>query len=188
VSGVYFDRLGNDGDTLTLSIGATSLFSINYQDANPWPDSADGDGYSMVLANPAAPTLASSWRSSTALHGNPAAVDTAFPFTGTALVDVDGDGIPAIVEHFFSTSDSVKNSTPITGSRTVDGRMQLTFPRRLAADDLVLQVQVSSDLVNWTTNTTRTSHINNGNNTATETWTANSPTSPQFMRLRVVKP
>ncbi len=188
VSGVYFDNLGNDGDTLTLSLDATPLFSLNYQDAAPWPDSADGDGYSLVLANPAAPTLASSWRTSTAIHGNPAASDTAFPFTGTALADLDGDGIPALTEHFFSTSDAVKNSAPITAARTVDGRLQITFPRRLAADDLTLQVQVSTDLVNWTTNTARTAHINNGNNTATETWTANAASSPQFMRLRVVKP
>ncbi len=187
VEGVYFDSLGNDGDTLTLSVGATTLFSMNYQDVAPWPDSADGDGYSLILANPAAPTLASSWRTSTAINGNPTTSDTALPFTGTALADVDKDGIPALLEHFFSTNDTVQNASPIAASRTVDGRLQITFPRRLAADDLALNVEVSTDLTTWTADTTRTAHINNGNNTATETWTATAASNAQFMRVRVVK-
>ena len=184
---MYFDSLGNDGDTLTLSVGATTLFSMNYQDVAPWPDSADGDGYSLILANPAAPTLASSWRTSTAINGNPTTSDTALPFTGTALADVDKDGIPALLEHFFSTNDTVQNASPIAASRTVDGRLQITFPRRLAADDLALNVEVSTDLTTWTADTTRTAHINNGNNTATETWTATAASNAQFMRVRVVK-
>ena len=187
VSGVYFDSLGNDGDTLTLSLGATPLISINYQDLAPWPDSADGDGYSLILANPAAPTLPASWRTSTAIHGNPGTSDTAFPFTGTPLADADKDGIPALLEHFFSTSDVIANSSPIVASRTGDGRLQITFSRRLAADDLALNVEVSTELINWTPATTRTAHINNGNNTATETWTAETASNSQFIRLRVVK-
>ena len=187
VEGVYFDSLGNDGDTLTLTIGATTLFSMNYQDVAPWPDSADGNGYSMVLANSAAPTLASSWRTSTAINGNPGTSDTAFPFTGTALADADNDGIPALLEHFFSTSDTTLNPSPIVASRALDGRLQITFPRRLAADDLAVNVEVSTDLVNWTADTARTAHVNNGNNIATETWTANTASNAQFMRVRVVK-
>ena len=187
VSAVYFDRLGNDGDTLTLSSGATTLTSLQYQDLAPWPDSADGSGYSLILTNPAAPTLGSSWRTSTAINGNPGTSDTAFPFTGTALADADKDGIPALLEHFFSTNDASTNASPIVASRTVDGRLQITFPRRLAADDLALNVEVSTDLINWTPATTRTAHINNGNNTATETWTAEIASNSQFIRLRVVK-
>ena len=187
VEGVYFDSLGNDGDTLTLSLGATTLFSINYQDTAPWPDSADGDGYSLVLANAAAPTLASSWRTSAVINGTPATSDSAFPFTGTALADLDNDGIPALLEHFFSTSDTAVNASPIVASRALDGRLQITFPRRLAADDLALNVEVSTDLTTWTADVTRTAHINNGNNTATETWTANAASNAQFMRVRVVK-
>lgn len=187
VEGIYFDRLGNDGDTLTLSIGATPLISLQYQDLAPWPGSSDGDGYSLILANPAAPSIASSWRTSTAINGNPGTSDAAFPFTSTALADLDKDGIPALLEHFFSTSETLNNASPITASHTLDGRLQITFPRRLAADDLALHVEVSTDLTNWTPATTRTGHINNGNNTATETWTADAASSAQFMRLRVVK-
>ncbi len=188
VAGVYFDRLGNDGDTLTLATGsATELISLQFQDVAPWPETADGNGYSLVLANVAAPALSSSWRTSIAVNGNPGTTDAAFPFTGTALADTDKDGIPALLEHFFMTNDTVSNRSPLTAGRTLDGRLQVTFPRRLAADDLTLTVEVSADLSSWTTAATRTAHINNGDGTATETWTADAVENAQFIRLRVAK-
>lgn len=78
-------------------------------------------------------------------------------------------------------------TAPLVITRTLDGHAQITFPRRLAADDLSVTVQVSTDLVTWSSATTRTAHINNTNGTATETWTANTASPVQFLRLRVVK-
>ena len=72
--------------------------------------------------------------------------------------------------------------------RTADGRQTLSFPRRLSVDSLRYIVEVSTDLVNWTTDTTRSQHLNHGDGTATETWTANTAEDHQFMRLRVTKP
>ena len=189
IAGVYFDRLGNDGDTLTLSTSTgTAIISLNYQDLAPWPDSADGNGYSLVLSSSAQPTAASSWRTSIAANGNPGSGDALTPFTGTALADADGDGIPALIEHFLAGSDSVRNATPLSATRTVDGRLALTFPRRLGADDLGYVVEASSDLASWNVAVSRTGHVNNGDGTANETWTTDLPGSAQFMRLRVVKP
>ena len=71
--------------------------------------------------------------------------------------------------------------------RTADGRATLTFPRRLSADDIVCAVEVSPDLLTWQPAATRTAHFNHGNGTATETWTANTASAPQFMRLRVTR-
>ncbi len=187
VAGVYFDRLGNDGDTLTLGTAAgAQLISLNYQDLAPWPNSADGDGYSLVLANAALPLEPASWRTSTALHGNPGTSDGT-TFSGNALADADTDGLPAMCEHFFATSDSIPNGPPLTAGRTLDGRATLSFPRRLSADDLTCTVEVSTDLVTWIADTSRTAHINHGNGTATETWTANAGAAQQFMRVRVTK-
>ena len=190
IAGIYYNRLGNDGDTLTLATSAnTTLLSLHYDDFAPWPESADGNGYSLVLANAALPTAATSWRTSTAINGNPGTSDST-TFTGTPLADADGDGLKALAEHFLATSDTNPASGPgvTTAGRTLDGRATLTFPRRLSADDLTYLVEVSPDLTTWTTATTRTAHVNNGNGTATETWTANSAATPQFMRLRVTKP
>ena len=190
IVGVYFDRLGNDGDTLTLATSAnTTLISLNYQDLAPWPETADGNGYSLVLANPALPTAAASWRTSTALNGNPGASD-ATTFTGTPLADADNDGLKALAEHFLATSDTNSAAGPgaTTPGRTLDGRATLTFPRRLSADDLTYVVEVSANLTSWSNATTRSAHVNNGNGTATETWTADTAASPQFLRVRVTKP
>lgn len=191
VAGVYFDRLGNDGDTLTLANAAgTPLISLNYQDLAPWPDSADGDGYSLILADTANPTAASSYRSSIASGGNPDSSDSALPFSAAPLADADKDGMNALLEYFLATSDTNGTSglAAISSGRTPDGRATLTFTRLLGADDLRYDVIVSPDLFTWTAAATRTSHINHGDGTATETWTANTPAARQFIQLRVTKP
>ena len=190
ITGIYYNRLGNDGDTLTLATSAnTPLISLHYDDFAPWPETADGNGYSLVLANAALPTAATSWRTSTALNGNPGASD-ATTFTGTPLADADNDGLKALAEYFLATSDTNPATGPgaTTAGRTIDGRATLTFPRRLSADDLTYVVEVSADLATWSAAATRTAHVNNGNGTATETWTARTAATPQFLRLRVTKP
>lgn len=190
VAGVYFDRLGNDGDTLTLATAAnTPLVSVHYGDVAPWPNSADGDGYSLVLTNPSAPGAPASWRTSVASGGNPGASDGT-SFTGNPLVDFDGDGLVALVEHFLGTSDSngASGLTTLVPGRAANGCATLSFSRRLSADDLLYAVEVSTDLATWSPAATRTAHFNQGNGFATETWTANTPASPQFVRVRVTKP
>ena len=190
ITGVYFDRLGNDGDTLTLTTsGNAQLISLHYIDAAPWPDSADGDGYSLVLANPSAPTAANSWRTSTNVNGTPGGTDSV-RFLGDPLTDADHDGLAAILEHFLATSDTDGSSgmSAVIPGVTADGRATITFPRRLSSDDLVYTVEVSTDLNNWTADVTRTSHINNGNDTATETWAADAADVRQFLCIRVTRP
>ena len=188
VGGVYFDRLGNDGDTLTLSSGATTITTLQYQDIAPWPDSADGDGYSLVLTNINSPTSPNSYRTSIAANGTPGTGDALPAFSGTLLADSDSDGLPAMVEHFLATSDSVNNTAVLIPGRSSDGRAMLTFPRKLGADDLIYVVEVSTDLASWSPAATRTLHTNHGNGTATETWVTDSVATRQFLRLRVVRP
>ncbi|HSN77292.1 MAG TPA: lamin tail domain-containing protein, partial [Anaerolineae bacterium] len=71
IAGVYSGRLDNAGERVTLSdpTGAT-LIELTYDDAPPWPTSADGLGYSLVNADAAGdPNLASTWRASTLPNG-----------------------------------------------------------------------------------------------------------------------
>jgi hypothetical protein len=53
VHGVYTGKLGNDGETLTISHPvAGEIVSVTYSDRAPWPVTADGFGFSLVLADP----------------------------------------------------------------------------------------------------------------------------------------
>ena len=118
------ERLTNFRVTLTLATAANvTLESLHCDDLAPWPETADGNGYSLVLANPTAPTAAASWRTSTAIGGNPGATD-ATTFTGTPLADADADGLKMLAEYFLFTSDTNGASGPscLIAGRTADGR------------------------------------------------------------------
>lgn len=188
IGGQWVGALDNTADTITLvDKNGVVIESVNYAESGEWPTSADGDGYSLVRINPGAQPEAANWRSSATASGNPGTTDTGTAFSGTPLADGDRDGIPALLEHFFATNDAIGNASPITASRSIDGRLQITFPRRMAADDLTLTVEISTDLATWTTAVKRTASLYTGTAIATETWTADAISNAQFIRLRVVK-
>ena len=189
VVGQWSGALNNSGDTIILrDKNAVEIERVSYSDQPPWPTDADGNGYSLVRINPFANAdSALNWRASTALGGNPGASD-ATTFSGTALADADGDGLPALLEYFLAKSDTDPTAGALLASRTADGRAMLTFPRRLSADDLAYAVEVSGDLVTWTSFATRTAQLRNGDGTVMETWTADVAASRQFMRVRVTRP
>ncbi|HET6408869.1 MAG TPA: hypothetical protein VFG14_13370, partial [Chthoniobacteraceae bacterium] len=187
IGGVYFDRFDNAGDHVVLGTSAAAtLVDLTFDDIAPWPDSADGEGYSLVLANISAPNSPASYRTSTDPNGNPGGSDST-TFGGNPLADADADGLVALVEHLLGTSDTIPTVQPLVAGRTSDGRATITFPRRLSADDLTYVVEASTNLGTWSPAATRSQHLNLGNGMATETWTANSADSRQFMRVRVVK-
>ena len=186
VAGQWTGALDNTADTIILRSGINALIdSVSYSEAGEWPAPADGDGSTLVRINPLAPPIAANWRSSTAVGGNPGTTDS-IAFTGTALADADHDGISALLEYFYGTSDAAAGPSPLNGGRTAEGKAKITFSRRIGTDDLALIVEVSTDLASWQPAATRIAHTTNGS-TATETWSANTPAPQQFMRLRVVK-
>src|SRR5688500_18149018 len=70
VNGIYSGRLDNAGETVTISHphGGT-VVSLTYDDRAPWPVTADGFGYSLVLADPVTRT----YRASSQRLGTPGA-------------------------------------------------------------------------------------------------------------------
>ncbi|MBL9172350.1 MAG: lamin tail domain-containing protein [Verrucomicrobiales bacterium] len=79
IAGVFGGRLDNAGERLTL-VHATGapVFDLAWGDALPWPESADGGGFSLVPRNPLSnpsPSDAAQWRASSAPGGSPGADD-----------------------------------------------------------------------------------------------------------------
>ena len=75
MDGVYTGRLSNSGERLTLSHAVgTTIFSVRYEDVEPWPVAADGAGFSLVPVNADLnpdPDDPANWRASTAAGGSP---------------------------------------------------------------------------------------------------------------------
>jgi len=79
LDGVYSGSLANGGERVTLvhAVG-TPLFSVEYRDAAPWPETADGQGFSLVPIHPnmnEAPDDPAQWRASSRMGGSPGADD-----------------------------------------------------------------------------------------------------------------
>jgi hypothetical protein len=95
VHGVYSGRLNNDGETLTIHHAqGFEVLSLTFGDDVPWPLTADGFGFSLVLADAAR----SVYRASSQAGGSPGAEDPAntIPvviinetFTSSTLPDMD---------------------------------------------------------------------------------------------------
>jgi len=77
----YAGQLENAGERLTLiNVAGDTLVSLRYNDKSPWPEQADGLGYSLVprdLNGEGDPTQPGYWIASGNVHGSPGADDIA---------------------------------------------------------------------------------------------------------------
>ncbi len=77
--GEYEGQLANGGERITLEDAqGTVILDFTYNDKAPWPESADGGGYSLVSVerNPTGnPSNSTYWRPSTRINGSPGAND-----------------------------------------------------------------------------------------------------------------
>ena len=155
VAGVWEGKLDNGGEQIKLSFGAGEAISdFTYDDVAPWPGSPDGGGASLtrILGSPLNdPDRPTSWRLSVAAGGSPGATD-ATPFVGDPNADDDRDGIPALLEHAFGTSDLTADSTAslFKLSSAAGGVFILELQHNLAADDIEWEIEYSPDLETWT--------------------------------------
>ena len=73
-------KLNDGGETITLALTAGEIIQeITYDDQVPWPESADGDGYSLTLTDPsvgADVSDPSNSRASTMIGGSPGVVES----------------------------------------------------------------------------------------------------------------
>ena len=196
----YAGNLANEGETITIlgGDGTTVVQSFTYDDKFPWPESADGVGFSLVLIAPRSNPDHNdpfSWRPSVAVGGNPGSTD-AIDFAGDPVADSDNDGLSDFLEHALAgTSITTPLPTPgigsfDTGIGGTDRYLTMTFERNLAADDVIYHVEQSEDLVTWLRGTAVAfvSRHNQNDGTVLETWRSTAPISvqnTQFLRLNV---
>lgn len=119
---------GNGGELLSISNSqGTEIFSVDYDDASPWPTGPDGDGPSLELLDPTkSADDGSNWRASTNLIGQSEGFDIlASPGTFTPVIatmpaigfDLEFDSVN---ENSGSTSLNVSlDRLPDSGTVTV---------------------------------------------------------------------
>jgi hypothetical protein len=125
IGGVYTGALNNGGEDIEVrDAESTVLVYVDYDDAPPWPTSADGLGYSLVIIDPAGdPNDPYNWRASTNSSGSPGA---SVPPPGIpavvineALTHTDLPAVDAIEIHNSTGSSADVRGWYLTDNRTV---------------------------------------------------------------------
>ncbi len=152
VDGIYSGRLADDGERLALVDGSGSpLLDFEFPATPGSPIPPIGHQNSLVLIDPALdPNLPSSWRPSAVVHGTPGEADS-IPFSGDPLADLDHDGVPAILEYVFGSSDTDPASGPglVRAGPVIPDWITLEFPHRPGTDSAIATVEYSPDLRSW---------------------------------------
>ncbi|MDA1006970.1 MAG: lamin tail domain-containing protein, partial [Verrucomicrobia bacterium] len=146
-------RLANEGERVTLvDAGGGLIFDFRYRDGNPWPEIADGGGFSLVRSDltPGADLEDPlSWRPSVAPGGNPGTSDLQ-SFPGGSVLEYALVS-ELVIEHLGT-------------------RVRLSYRRHLAADEVALAFETSGELLNWQpagVELTLESRVNHGDGTET---------------------
>ena len=210
LTGPYEGRLDNLGETIRLTAENGSIIKeFTYEDNDPWPEGADGEGYSLILINPSANPNHShpaNWRSSANRLGRPGTTKgTTYAAWKNEIgstsdeADPDGDGLATFAEYALGSSPSVPSTSPLPtaalsyfAAGPANGVFPtITFHRRLDADDVTYDIESSSSLLasQWQAGAgILVSESNNGDGTATMVYrTAQPITTNQnvFLRLKM---
>ncbi len=198
-------NLSNDGEHLLLTSTKTgTIRDFTYDDQAPWPEAADGLGFSLVLIAPMSNpdhSVPSHWRSSTAAGGTPGSADS----TGYAAwkaargitddnADPDNDGLSNFAEYAMGTAhDSPSRGLlPVARVVTVEAVDYRAFEVRRglsSSDDVEMIVETSANMSDWAADAVYVGEVNNGDGTSTVTWREPQPlssTARHYMRARFV--
>jgi hypothetical protein len=164
ILGTFRGHLSYDAETIVLinHLGST-LAAVDYSDTAPWPIEADGYGYSLVLADPAAhPPLqnAASWRLSLDPGGEsnhqgvlPFATWQSRYFPNPAdsapTADPDADGMNNLLEYALGQRPTQANHAPAVHFINLNGALGIEFPRRMGLSGISLIPQSTSGLDIW---------------------------------------
>ena len=207
------NKLDNAGENIKLSFGAgTPIIEVTYDDKEPWPISADGDGFTLNLTDPKNVSQenhgeANNWYSGVASPGSEGgnaaltfniwASDNGLGPAATKTDDPDGDGIVNLMEYALSSNPIAisRGDLPQIAMQTLDLEDQpkeyitYSFTRQGQTSDLIYSVEVSEDLKKWEKGTAiLESRTTNADGTIKEMWRSpmnSSAKTKWFFRLVV---
>ncbi|MDB4673189.1 lamin tail domain-containing protein [Verrucomicrobiales bacterium] len=161
--GPYTGGLRDSGETVTLTAEDGSVIaSISYSDDAPWPKPADGDGYSLTLANPVAGidyNDPANWTTSSSIGGSPGVLSATSYATFAAQnsissspdADDDSDGLSNFLEYALGLDPGATNnsgSPRLLEQNAVDPTVY-SFTRALDIFGTV-RAEVATELESWT--------------------------------------
>ena len=183
IIGEYGGSLSNSGERITVNAPQGPVIDFTYDDQAPWPESADGDGPSLVLIAPSNnpnSTDEANWRLSSEIGGNPGTSDStslADWMTTNDITDLlddpDQDGLNHLAE--FAVGGDPFSFTPNTlqvQAPDSSGMVMLSARLDLAAmDEIGMTIERSFDLDNWDEATTeQTAEIYHNDGTITPSY------------------
>jgi hypothetical protein len=192
VAGVFAlsSSLRNAGETIKLEdADSGTVKTFTYNDKAPWPTAGDL-GYSIVLVNPMTnpdPDVATSWRSSALLGGTPGGNDTV-PFTGDPQADIDGNGQADLLDYALRSTSASVESVDVSG--IVQDYAVVRIVRNIAAEDVNVAVEISTNLENWTAagaSAVALDTVNQGDGTAVVRYRSATPAGTEgqlYFRIR----
>ena len=173
VAGTFSKNLSDSGERIKLSFGAgTPIIDFNYDDNSPWPEGADGEGFSVELISPESNpdhNEATNWQLSSVIGGSPGEEGTVVDGQTFAAwsqenggvepnSDTDNDGRSALVEFAMGTdpkafekeSDLIKVelvTVEVDGNQ--EERLQIKLEKNQNAVGVTLVPEWSDDLIEW---------------------------------------
>ncbi|MCB1100632.1 MAG: lamin tail domain-containing protein [Verrucomicrobiae bacterium] len=219
IAGIFANGSGldNGGETIAIAppetITGTLIREFAYNDAAPWPESADGQGYTLQLRSPMSNpdhSLPENWRASSTIGGTPGASDdggggdngysawaTANSVVGGPTGDDDGDGVSNFLEFALLAPPHAPSQSFLPTGTVVDGFFTFSFRRNPAATSVNYTVESSPDLQAWLAATSQptvelqmelASATANGDGSETVTWRSVRPVAEAvgfYVRLGV---
>jgi hypothetical protein len=123
--GEYGLQLDNGGERLVLvNITNDTILTVRYNDKAPWPEEADGGGYSIVAKNIngyGIPDSADYWRASLYIHGSPGRDDLI-----TGIVDAINQ-TPQVFQLYQNYPNPFNPETKIQYSLEHSGKIRLSI-------------------------------------------------------------